>query len=137
MCHGVSTVPHLGATASSYPWREDRSPQTWCPTSLIEGEDALWGAFYPRCHLCLSGPLVSHCQSPQVELARIKKVGLLRRASARTEDGSSPGPTLSVCSSATLTYTSKRMPLLSLSLKCQCYTWSQAWDASLSLAVCH
>lgn len=102
--------------------------------TLIEGEDALRGAFCPRCHLCLRGPLVS-VSEPKHIAGQDREGGTTNRASTRTENSSSLGPTLSVCSDEPLTYTFKCLALLSLALKCQCSTWSQTWNTSLSLTI--
>lgn len=69
MCRAVSTAPHPGTTAfiilKEGPEPSDLVTGNGCSASLteglqlIEGEDALWGAFCPRCRLCLKGPLVS------------------------------------------------------------------------------
>lgn len=138
--HPIPEPPSFLSTEEE-PEPSDLVTENGCSASLteglhlIEGEDALQGAFCPRCHLCLRSPLVS-VSEPKSIAGQDREGGTTNRASTRTEDSSSLGPTLSVCSDEPLAYTFKCLALLSLALKCQCSTWSQTWNTSLSLTIC-
>lgn len=72
--HGAPTPEpqHLLTPLEGGPEPSDLVPGNSCSAPLIEGlhlmleieREGLFGsALYPRWHLCLSGPVVSHCQS--------------------------------------------------------------------------
>lgn len=77
---------HLIRPLEGGPEPSDLGPANSCSAPLkeglhlmveIKGEDVFGSALYTRWHLCLSGPVVSHCQSPEAQPARIERLGVL------------------------------------------------------------